>query len=200
LCACARNSCLSTCAAIAATLPCQVALGIYATQSLFNHSCVPNVISTYMHDVCTVRTLRPIGKHEQLCSNYGPRFGTQARAVRQQLLAYQYNFDCACVACASDKYACRWLSTHPLHVCADTESLLTVRVCTDCSTIIAAHEDRCSKCDAPVKYAQSEIEDMIIAMNRQLETDTPDMLAIETDINRLRTHVHRLYKLLYTRE
>ena len=90
-------------------LPHQVALGIYASQSLFNHSCVPNIIATYDGSTVHVRAMKNIRKGEELVANYGPRFGQMQRDERRNKLRYQYNFDCACVACALEKFTSKFL-------------------------------------------------------------------------------------------
>lgn len=80
----------------------EIASGIYATLSLFNHSCDPSVTRNFYGDTCVVRAIKNIPKGEEISDNYGTLCALTPKAERQKELASQYYFTCHCRACKED--------------------------------------------------------------------------------------------------
>ncbi|XP_076232115.1 protein-lysine N-methyltransferase SMYD4 [Calliopsis andreniformis] len=74
--------------------------GLYATVSLFNHSCNPGIIRYYNGTTMIIRAIRSIGAGEEISENYGPIFTTTPETQRKRTLRWQYWFDCNCEACS----------------------------------------------------------------------------------------------------
>ena len=78
----------------------EIGAGIYATLSLFNHSCNPNVIRNFVGDTVVVRLLGSISSDKtELLDNYGCLSATMDKDERQGKLAEQYHFRCQCRPC-----------------------------------------------------------------------------------------------------
>ncbi|XP_014601052.1 PREDICTED: SET and MYND domain-containing protein 4-like [Polistes canadensis] len=67
--------------------------------SLFNHSCMPNVIRYSVNTTMVLHTVYPIKKGEQLFDNYGFHYAVTVRSRRQEALLGQYYFFCQCLPC-----------------------------------------------------------------------------------------------------
>lgn len=124
-----------------ATSTCQeIGAGIYATLSLFNHSCDPAVTRHFYGDTCVVRAIRPIMKGEQVSDNYGALYAVHGKSERQSILN-QYYFECQCVACRND-----W----PLYM--DIRSDYPLWLCTHCrQPLTSSHTEsntQAVKCEA----------------------------------------------------
>ena len=90
-----KNIATSTCTEIGA--------GIYATLSLFNHSCDPNVTRSFEKgDTCVVRAIQMINAGEEVSDNYGAVYATHTFSERQNLLKENYFFTCQCVPCKNN--------------------------------------------------------------------------------------------------
>ena len=86
-----------------ATSTCQeLGAGIYATLSLFNHSCNPSATRFFYGNTCVVRALKPVAPGSQVSDNYGAVFAVHTKAERQAKLKPQYFFTCQCQACVED--------------------------------------------------------------------------------------------------
>ncbi|XP_041366619.1 uncharacterized protein LOC121381395 [Gigantopelta aegis] len=81
---------------------CEFGSAIYPVLSLINHSCDPSVVRHSYGDVCVVRAIRNIYKHEELFDSYGALYATTNKSQRQEKLLSQYYFHCICVACQND--------------------------------------------------------------------------------------------------
>ncbi|CAF1574944.1 unnamed protein product [Rotaria magnacalcarata] len=78
----------------------EIGAGIYATLSLFNHACNPNVIRNFIGDTVLVRLLSSISSNNiELVDNYGCLSATMAKDERQKKLDDQYHFQCQCQPC-----------------------------------------------------------------------------------------------------
>ena len=87
---------------VASSVPTEIGAGIYATLSLFNHSCDPTVNRNFYGDQCVVRAIKTIKKGQEVSDNYGAVYAMQTRIERQQKLKPQYFFECACEACVNN--------------------------------------------------------------------------------------------------
>ncbi|XP_043505695.1 SET and MYND domain-containing protein 4-like [Polistes fuscatus] len=67
--------------------------------SLFNHSCMPNVIRYPAKTTMVVRALHPIAKGEQIFDNYGNHYAITVRSRRREDLLSNYYFYCECLPC-----------------------------------------------------------------------------------------------------
>lgn len=78
----------------------EIGAGIYATLSLFNHSCNPNVIRNFIGETVVVRLLSSVSSNNtELLDNYGCLSATMTKDERQQKLNEQYHFKCQCQPC-----------------------------------------------------------------------------------------------------
>lgn len=77
------------------------ATAIYPRVSLLNHSCNPNVISSFKEDssVIVVKASRTIEAFEEIFNCYGPHYLKMSLFDRRQSLFEQYRFKCDCDAC-----------------------------------------------------------------------------------------------------
>ncbi|KAE8749514.1 hypothetical protein FOCC_FOCC003780 [Frankliniella occidentalis] len=71
----------------------------YATLSLLNHSCDPNVVRHSYGDWAVLRAIRPIQQGEDILDNYGYHHALHSVDYRQNQLSQQYFFHCLCEAC-----------------------------------------------------------------------------------------------------
>lgn len=88
--------------AVVESVPHELGAGIYATLSLFNHSCDPGASRNFYADVCVVRAIKSIRSGCEVSDNYGAVYAVQSREERQKKLRPQYFFDCRCEACTGD--------------------------------------------------------------------------------------------------
>jgi len=144
--------------AVATSVPRELGAGIYATLSLFNHSCDPAVTRNFYGDRCVVRTIRSIRAGDELSDNYGAVFAMQTRPERRAKLLPQYFFECRCRACAEDWPLFSALrETGPKWCCSSCSAALPVRStkCTHCGTELNLAEcvDRLHKSDKTYKDA-----------------------------------------------
>lgn len=104
---------------------------IYATLSLFNHSCDPNVVRHSYGDKCVVRAIHNIKKGDEIVDSYSIIYPTMEKEKRLSDLRRQYYFECACLACKKD-----W----PMY-----EELMNV-----------PPSFKCDKCDTPIGSLEGE--------------------------------------------
>ena len=72
---------------------------VYATVSLTNHSCFPNIVRGSRGRGVTVTTTRPLRAGDELLDTYGFQFHEEEETARYSALRRQYQFGCECVAC-----------------------------------------------------------------------------------------------------
>lgn len=72
---------------------------IYATISLFNHSCAPNAHCIHRDDIGQLITVRPIKCGEQIYINYLGDDVDEAREKRREQLSEMWEFQCECDRC-----------------------------------------------------------------------------------------------------
>ncbi|CAH1785327.1 unnamed protein product [Owenia fusiformis] len=80
----------------------RVATAIYPTASLMNHSCIPNIISSFNKDTLVVCAVEDVPAGGEIFNCYGPHANRMDLRERQEALRIQYFFDCTCQACISD--------------------------------------------------------------------------------------------------
>ncbi|XP_060874183.1 SET and MYND domain-containing protein 4-like [Metopolophium dirhodum] len=78
-----------------------LALTLYPTISLFNHSCDGNIKrSGVISDrIRVMKAVQPIPKGTQLCCNYGIMFKEDDKVTRQRACDDRFNFNCYCDPC-----------------------------------------------------------------------------------------------------
>ncbi|GAA5928243.1 hypothetical protein JCM3775_000554 [Rhodotorula graminis] len=80
--------------------------GIFPISSRFNHSCAPNVKTSYSPDLARLVThvLRPVAVDNELLTSYlgGPALFASTTSERTTRLGRAWAFDCSCAVCASD--------------------------------------------------------------------------------------------------
>lgn len=77
----------------------RIALAVYSTASLMNHSCQPNVALAFDGTLLTARALELLQPGDTVLHCYGPQKGRLITPLRQQQLQEQYHFLCQCQAC-----------------------------------------------------------------------------------------------------
>lgn len=77
----------------------RIALAVYPTASLMNHSCQPNVALAFDGKVLTARAIEALQAGQPVLHCYGPQKGALITPLRQQQLQQQYHFLCQCRAC-----------------------------------------------------------------------------------------------------
>lgn len=84
----------------------RLAVAIYRTASLCNHSCLPSVrIMGFAGRELRLVSACSIASGDEITISYGPVAGRMALKRRQQILLKQYNFVCVCNACATEHKA-----------------------------------------------------------------------------------------------
>eukprot|EP00918_Siedleckia_nematoides_P009270 GHVU01020228.1.p1 GENE.GHVU01020228.1~~GHVU01020228.1.p1 ORF type:complete len:619 (-),score=56.87 GHVU01020228.1:266-1876(-) len=124
--------------------------GIYATLSLFNHSCDPTVTRNFYGDVCVVRATRSIFKGEEVSDNYGAIYAVMSREERQEKMKKQYFFTCGCEACTKD-----W----PFFLSPELEKpKWRCSSCGDQMQVLGANKFLCPSCQSQSTYtAKNEV-------------------------------------------
>ncbi|KAK0178103.1 hypothetical protein PV328_002084 [Microctonus aethiopoides] len=77
----------------------RVAVGIYPSVSMMNHSCDPNIMNTFWNDYLIVKAVRNIPAGGEIFNCYGPHFRRMGLKERQDALKNQYCFTCQCEPC-----------------------------------------------------------------------------------------------------
>ncbi|XP_022244902.1 SET and MYND domain-containing protein 4-like isoform X2 [Limulus polyphemus] len=77
----------------------RVATAFYPSSSLMNHSCDPNIITSFHKDKLIVRVVKKVSPGGEVYNCYGPHFRRMSREDRQKALIEQYFFVCKCEAC-----------------------------------------------------------------------------------------------------
>jgi hypothetical protein len=91
--------------------PAEVVVGtaLLAGVSMFNHSCIPNCVVSFVGRTALVRTTRAVAAGEQLHVSYGPLATRQSDAeARRDDLRRRYGFTCHCAACSVGGKASRF--------------------------------------------------------------------------------------------
>ncbi|KAG5895074.1 hypothetical protein JTB14_021038 [Gonioctena quinquepunctata] len=76
-----------------------IAIGIYPTLAMFNHSCDPSLVRCNINRTILGRTIRPIRAGDVIYENYGPNYLWEDFDKRQHSLSFDYRFKCKCNAC-----------------------------------------------------------------------------------------------------
>ena len=129
--------------AVATSTPHELGAGIYATLSLFNHSCNPAVTRSFYGDHCIVRTIRSVQAGDELSDNYGAVFAMQSRSQRRAKLLPQYFFECKCTACVED-----WPLFSTLRETGPKWR------CNNCFSALRAQSTKCLKCGSEMDLAK----------------------------------------------
>ncbi|XP_049828172.1 SET and MYND domain-containing protein 4-like [Schistocerca gregaria] len=93
----------------------RIATAIYPSASMMNHSCNPNIISSFYGEYVVVRASREIAAGSEVFNCYGPHFRRMPLKERQEILKSQYFFRCSCVCCTDsamiekEKHFSAWL-------------------------------------------------------------------------------------------
>ena len=101
------------------------AIATFATASLFNHSCDPNVIrfTGKRFGRTAFVALKPLKKGEELVISYGPVYGQiddHGAKSRRDILSRKYNFLCDCIACSSNWPPVRELQSKAPEFCCNS--------------------------------------------------------------------------------
>lgn len=130
----------------------EIAAGIYATLSLFNHSCDPTVTRTFYGDTCVVRAIKNIPVRHEISDNYGTLCAVSVKPERHDKLKSQYYFTCQCVACKENfpLYSEIPSSASPVFKCDNCyRPLNPVDSCKDAALLVV-----CAKCECTYNLSQ----------------------------------------------
>jgi ribosomal protein S27E len=105
---------------------------VYASISLANHACWPNVCRVSYGRRCVVRATRRLHPGEELLDNYGYSFLGVAGRERRLALRKQYFFECQCAACAEEWPLFAHLSPDNKYRCAKCGRVGLRPVCKNC--------------------------------------------------------------------
>ncbi|MFH4973606.1 hypothetical protein AB6A40_000315 [Gnathostoma spinigerum] len=129
-----------------------VATCLLPVASVLNHSCLPNVFSSFtdVDSNCLVlRTSRDIKTGEEILHNYGPACGSMEYANRQAELFEIYGFHCHCDACVLKGF-------HPIDL------VLTSRRCLTCQADFLPDGTtyQCEKCSREKHIDESSVANL----------------------------------------
>lgn len=77
----------------------RIALALYPTASLMNHSCLPNIALVFDGETMTARATEALRPGRPVLHCYGVQKGAEITPVRRRLMQEGYHFDCRCAAC-----------------------------------------------------------------------------------------------------
>lgn len=80
----------------------RIAAGIFIVQSMYNHSCDPNISLRYFGRRMVTFAIKNIKKGEELFLSYGPTVQLMDVMRRQNCLKKSYDFYCGCDACEKE--------------------------------------------------------------------------------------------------
>ncbi|KAF4513812.1 UNVERIFIED_CONTAM: hypothetical protein B566_EDAN015875 [Ephemera danica] len=79
----------------------RVATAIFPSASMMNHSCDPNILTSYVGNTLIARAAKKINPGEEVFNCYGPHYASIKTAQRKQQLQQQYFFICQCQPCSA---------------------------------------------------------------------------------------------------
>lgn len=77
----------------------RIAVAVYPTASLMNHSCIPNIALAFDGSKLVARPIKALQPGTPVLHCYGPQKGAEITPVRQKLVQENYFFQCCCTAC-----------------------------------------------------------------------------------------------------
>ncbi|XP_059487045.1 SET and MYND domain-containing protein 4-like [Neocloeon triangulifer] len=77
----------------------RVATAIFPSASMMNHSCDPNILTSYFGNSVISKAVRDIKAGEEVFNCYGIYYRAMRTEKRQRHLKEQYMFDCKCLPC-----------------------------------------------------------------------------------------------------
>ncbi|XP_015109528.1 SET and MYND domain-containing protein 4 [Diachasma alloeum] len=84
----------------------RIAVGIYPSVSMMNHSCDPTIMNTFWNDYLIVKSMKDVGIGDEIFNCYGPHFRRMSVEERQRALKSQYCFQCKCLSCTDTDLQC----------------------------------------------------------------------------------------------
>ncbi|XP_063982204.1 SET and MYND domain-containing protein 4-like [Diachasmimorpha longicaudata] len=84
----------------------RIAVGIYPSVSMMNHSCDPTIMNTFWNDYLIVKSIKDVGIGDEIFNCYGPHFRRMSVEDRQKALKSQYCFQCKCLSCTDTDLQC----------------------------------------------------------------------------------------------
>ncbi|KAL6566065.1 hypothetical protein OROGR_001680 [Orobanche gracilis] len=78
----------------------RVGKAIYRAESLFNHSCQPNIHAYFLSRTLYLRTTKVVASGHELELSYGPQVGLWDCKDRRDFLKDEYAFHCQCTGCS----------------------------------------------------------------------------------------------------
>ncbi|GLV34516.1 SET and MYND domain containing class 4 member 3 [Carabus blaptoides fortunei] len=113
-----------------------VALGLYVSSCLMNHSCLPNAVRCYHGSTKVVRALQDIKKGTEITISYLRNPDITCHLSRQSVLLTSYLFFCSCRACNNPSWLYPWLCAQCQGEALTTSSGRAAK-CLDCNHIFS---------------------------------------------------------------
>ena len=130
-------------------------LALYATVSLLNHSCNPNLELVFYGDRCAIRAIRSIWQGAELTMDYGYVYYLTTKAQRRLSLQAQYFFQCSCEACKHDWPIKIHLPTGiPTFKCGQCSHPLPLSAGCNKRDPTAVNCRKCGRVQRPLKYLE----------------------------------------------
>ena len=147
----------------------EIAAAIYATMSLFNHSCDPDVTRNFYGDICVMRSIKNIPAGKEIVDNYGTLYAVEPKIQRKVRLQEQYYFDCCCEACENSwpLYEDLVTQSSPVFRCEVCRSPL--KACDASKMLKCSHCGKSHDIQSKVLLLEKSQEKYLKAMNDLLE-------------------------------
>ncbi|RWS15586.1 SET and MYND domain-containing protein 4-like protein [Dinothrombium tinctorium] len=107
----------------------KVGVSLYATSSLFSHSCDNNCYKYYSGSKIILVSLRPIAAKEEITVNYGTSLAQNTLQTRRNFLNQNFSFECRCSACE-----------------VNAECVAYALICPHCKAALVVNEDQSNYC------------------------------------------------------
>ncbi|GLV34475.1 SET and MYND domain containing class 4 member 3 [Carabus blaptoides fortunei] len=114
-----------------------VAVGLYVSSCLMNHSCLPNAVRSFHGSTKVVRALRDIKKGTEVTICYLRDPDINSHKARQSALLKDYLFNCSCRVCTNPNWIYPWLCFHCQGAALTTSDNRLVK-CRNCNHTFSA--------------------------------------------------------------
>lgn len=87
--------------------PWNISVGIWCLLSFINHSCIYNVDTIYIRDICILRAICDIPAGGEILRTYQTRLDSNTLEENQIMLYKTWKFQCSCILCESESILMR---------------------------------------------------------------------------------------------
>ncbi|XP_002733823.1 protein-lysine N-methyltransferase SMYD4-like [Saccoglossus kowalevskii] len=169
---------------VATTQQIRIAVAVYGTASMLNHSCTPNVIAGYDGNQLTIRATEMIKKGGEVLHCYGPRVSDMFRDERLKVLRDQYYFTCKCMFCGIPQEAITPSGALRCPRCSDMSGVYqTPEVTGQCCNFDCHHSWKLGETDEKIENA------------RQLFRVGKTLIGDKNKVKECLSTLHKAYKI-----